>query len=269
VVHDLPVMIELLEKNIVNENDIIINGGTGDFISGMHIPYSLVEEQQKVTCFPKSCNIVLDLLIKKHFRLWESLATLENDGVVEKILLEELSLLKDENIDEQTIHGLYEYLEFQNRQSKYAISRQRIYEFLRLEWQLPLWTKDYLEFWQSVPAHLKLRQKLYRETLVEANWGGVWQGSEWQFERYISPKWMKNLVRPVCKLLCAPAGKEAWHKFEKRFLLYWMDVLGWQGIIPYHLVATDRRKARHFVAWHTEIYLNQQGLNYNGNKAVS
>lgn len=264
VVHDLPVMMELLEKNVVKLDDILINGGTGDFISGMHIPYSLVEDQQKVTSFPEACQKVLNLLINKHFRLWGSLVAPENDSVIEKLLLEELSLFKEENIDEQTIHGLYEYLEFQNRQSKYAISRQRIYEFLDLEWQLPLWNKDYLEFWQKVPSHLKLRQCLYRETLIKANWGGVWQGPEWNFERYISPNWMRNAVRPVCKALCAPVGKKAWHRFEKRFLLYWMDVLGWQGIIPYLQVVTDKRKARHFVAWHTELYLNRKGLHFDG-----
>ena len=37
--------------------------------------------------------------------------------------------------------GLYEFSEFKNRQTKYVITVQRVYEFFGYEWRLPLWDK--------------------------------------------------------------------------------------------------------------------------------
>ena len=52
-----------------------------------------------------------------------------------------LSYIKQtvENFEEKDSRKLYERLEFINRQSKYVINGQRLYEFFGYEWRLPLW----------------------------------------------------------------------------------------------------------------------------------
>ena len=262
VVHDLPAIQYLLDREIIDKKSIIINGNSGDYITGLHIqpPVSqgLLDGPER-----QRTSIIADTIVKKHFRLWSGLATAANDAVIKSALLGEIDALDLGSVPPQGAHGLYEYLEFQDRQAKYVISRQRIYEYLGLEWRLPLWSRDYLDFWQTVPLEYKREQKLYAQMLEHRNWGGVW-GPGWTFPRYVSPGWMRWLVRPAAMVLCAPLGRAAWHEFERRYLGYWTDLLAFQTVVPYRQAALDRRGARHLVAWHTEAYLGRKRLTWEG-----
>jgi asparagine synthase (glutamine-hydrolysing) len=263
VVHDLPAIHDLLERRVIDRQSIIVNGNSGDYISGLHIQPPVNQVLPDLD-YEAAVDTVVSTLIRKHFRLWESLATAENDRRVASQLRAELDELDIAQLGADQIHGLYEYLEFQDRQSKYVISRQRIYEFLGVEWRLPLWSRTYLDFWQSVPLRLKRGQSLYARMLNNSNWGGVWQGQDWSFPRYVSPPWMRHGVRPLAMALCLPFGKSNWHRFERRFLSYWMDLFALQAIESYPRIAFDRRGARHLVAWHTEAYLRRKRVAWDG-----
>ncbi len=130
-----------------------------------------------------------------------------------------------------TDHGLYEYAEFQDRQCRYVITGQRIYEFLGHEWRLPLWDNDYLQFWERVPLAEKAGQGLYARMLTNANWGGVWQDVP------VNRKTIRPLslipFRLAAKLLHAPFGRERWHRFERRYFQYWMDATCNAACVPY------------------------------------
>ena len=263
VVHDLPAIQQLLDRGVIDRQAIVVNGNSGDYITGLHIQPPVNQGLPDMT-HEQRVDVVIATILKKHFRLWQSLATPANDQIVAAQLRSEINLLGVGEVSAEQAHGLYEYLEFQDRQSKYVISRQRIYEFLDLEWRLPLWSRDYLDFWQPVPLRLKRGQSLYARMLKNRNWGGVWQGSEWHFPSRVSPPWMRWGVRPLARALCLPFGRSAWEKFERHFLRYWTDLLAYQAIEPYRRVALDRRGGRHFVAWHTEAYLRRKGLRFNG-----
>lgn len=178
-------------------------------------------------------------------------------------LATELDRLPDEAMSSTGSYAAYEALELQDRQSKYVIARQRIYEFLGLQWRLPLWDDAYLDFWQQVPLAHKAGQVLYRDVLQATNWGGVWQGPDWQFPPRVEPAWIRA-PRQLLRLAHAPFGSNRWHRFERRYLSYWMDIFAWQAIVPYRQIITDTRGARHLVAWHTQAYLNAKGLTYGG-----
>ena len=51
------------------------------------------------------------------------------------------------------LFGLIELLEYENRQTKYVVNSQRIYDFYNLSWLLPLWNKSYIKFWEKVPLN--------------------------------------------------------------------------------------------------------------------
>ena len=61
--------------------------------------------------------------------------------------------------DFENFHRIYEILEFEDRQVKYVINGQRLYEFFGYEWRLPLWDSLYLNFWEKVPLEYKFDQK--------------------------------------------------------------------------------------------------------------
>jgi asparagine synthase (glutamine-hydrolysing) len=263
VVHDLPAISALLDQGQMAKDAIVVNGNSGDYISGLHIQPPIRDGLADMSHDQRK-DIIVSTMTRKHYRLWTALATPERDSIVEHLLRQEIDRLPLSEIGSTEAHGVYEYLEFQDRQSKYVVSRQRLYEFMGVDWRLPLWSRDYLDFWQTVPLHFKRGQTLYANMLRRKNWGGVWQGDQWQFPRYVTPRWMAYGVRPFARAACLPFGAKAWQKFERRFLSYWTDLFALQAIEPYHRVALDKRGARHLVAWHTEAYLARKGIAWDG-----
>ena len=82
-----------------------------------------------------------------------------------------------------------------NRQIKWVIKRQKIYDFFSLSWALP--DADFRAF-GSGPLQYKLQQNLFVGMLREQNWGAFKDipGNE---ARFVSPKWMRYGVRPFFK----------------------------------------------------------------------
>jgi hypothetical protein len=68
----------------------------------------------------------------------------------------------------------------------------------------------------------------------------------------------------VGKALCAPRGRAAWHRFERRFLQYRMDVLCLYAAIPYRRIALDKRDGASVMSWINEVYLAAKGLDGAG-----
>lgn len=259
----LPVHL-LMQDGYIAPDAVIVNGQSGDFITGNHIPAALAAPAAAGGALEQAA---FDAFLAKHFRLWRSLASPANDALVVARLRR---LMAEEGVamdDPATAYGVYEFLENDVRQAKYVVNGQRCYEYLGLDWRLPLWDSLFLDFYETAPLSAKVNQSLYREMLLQQDWGGVWAGAEWKADRYVSPGWMRVGVRPFFKLLHAPLGRERWHRFERRFLAYWMEITGGQALRPYWTVAGDRRGARHFVAWHTEAYLADKGLRYDGTPA--
>lgn len=259
---DLPAIRVLQRDGYIPPDGILVNGNSGDFISGNHI---LGRLRQPVTDLSpeQRRKLVLETMVRKHFRLWGALATPDNDDLVRTRLEREIDAAGAVFEDPAAVHGVFEYLEHQDRQSKYVISGQRIYEYAGHDWRLPLWDCAYLDFWRTVPLRAKAGQSLYRAMLHGRNWAGVWQGREWQFPQTVVPAWLR-LPRLALKALHAPLGREAWHQFERRYLRYWMGNLMGSTIHPYLHVASDRRGARHGLAWLDEAYLRRKGLDWDG-----
>ncbi len=238
----------LIEQGYIKKEDILVNGNSGDFISGGHIPKSA--KNWKMTNNKKSIiNEISDVHIKKHYCLWDKLYNPINTKIIKNELQKILNSIKIDDTKHNMIHGFLEYLEFENRQSKYVVNFQRVYDYYELNWLLPLWNKSFITFWSNVPLEFKIGQKLYRETLNEMNLGLVW-GKEFEFEHRIQPYWA-ILIRFIFKIFFIFLGKNKWHKFDKRYFSYWTDNLCGQAILPYKTIITNNNGARHFVSWHT------------------
>ena len=242
---------ELLSSGVLQPNAIIVNGNSGDFISGGHIPGIFFNEQ--ISC-SLEIDSVINEIIKKHFSLWTNQ---RHPAVIErlkKIIFDELVEEGLTNHDARALFGVFEFSEFTNRQSKFVIGGQRIYEFFDLDWELPLWDHTLLDFWGKVPLSLKKNQLLYQNTLFHNNWGGVWLDFPIN-KKNISPAWIRPL-RNMLKIGFAPFGRENWHNFERRYLAYFTDVVGNYSIYPYRDIVSSKSIARNSVAWHVYHYLD-------------
>ena len=260
-VQDLPQIVGLKDEGFIPDDAVFCNGNSGDYISGAHIvpemrtPASGRSEQERLAR-------ITGALFNKHFALWKVLQLPDNRACIKRQLRASLARADATLGDPAADYGLYEYAEFQDRQCKFVVTGQRIYEFLGHEWRLPLWDKAYLDFFEDVPLDGKAGQRLYADMLTEQNWGGVWRDVPVN-AKTIRPHWLRPL-RSLTKLAHAPLGREAWHRFERRYFQYWMGGAGQSAIKPYRVTARDRRGARNALAWLTEDYLNWHGLGFDG-----
>jgi asparagine synthase (glutamine-hydrolysing) len=253
---DYAAIARLREEGWMGDDVLVINGQSGDFISGNHIPATLGPGTSMETRGP-----VIDALIAKHHSLWRSLWTQDRLSLVRRELEAELDAFGAPQNPGDMGYALYEAVEYDNRQSKYTIGGQRVYECLGIDWAMPLWDRPFVEFWKKAPLEAKFGQRLYRETLDRLNWGGVWHDID--AARRIVPRWVRP-VRLAAKAAAAPFGRKRWHAIDRRLFTYPTDPVCNYAHLPYLKVATDRRGFRNAVSWFTEGYLGRHGLPWDG-----
>jgi|APSaa5957512535_1039671.scaffolds.fasta_scaffold27802_2 asparagine synthase (glutamine-hydrolysing) len=251
--------ISLLKQNpLVDDDAIIVNGNTGDFISGGH-----VNKISDVEYMPKNISeINWDYFLQKHYSLWEDLRFETNDSYIVSELKKILFLRFTTLIDFEKCHySIMECLECIGRQSKYVAAQQRTYEYFGYEWRLPLWSDEMLDFWEHIPYKYKFGQNLYIETLRENNWGGVWLDTKAN-DKKINPCLLR-WTRTFFKIFFIPIGKSKWHRFERNALKYFIHPSYALTIVPYLKILFDYRGYRSKDSWLSYKMLKSEGLENN------
>jgi asparagine synthase (glutamine-hydrolysing) len=247
----------LATKGLLQSDAIIVNGNSGDYITGAHAPVTLIDAPEPADPAARK-RMAVDAVLSKHFRLWDAMARPENDRALSRLLGHEARAAGVQFGPDERLYGIHEMLEYQDRQSKYVVSGQRTYEGLGYAWRLPLWDDEIIEFFRNAPPELKRRQTLYRRSLERMNWGGVWRDIPVN-AKTITPAWIRP-IRFAAKLALSPFGKRKWHRFERRAFTWWMDPLRASVIVPYRKALMDRAGARHAGAWIADAYLTQHGI---------
>jgi asparagine synthase (glutamine-hydrolysing) len=200
---DIVPLRKLQRQKILPDDAVLINGNSGDFITGGHIPSVLTQDDLTEDTFYRT-------IIEKHFSLWLHLnPTIDLDRIREKIkqvLSEHLGVLDQRAAD-------FELWEWQERQAKYVVNGQRTYDFLNVAWELPLWHDEYLHFWSAVPVALKYRQKLYADYLDSYDFKGLFKTFKPALWRWPGNAW---LVIPLAQMLGICGGQ----KMKNRFYHY-------------------------------------------------
>lgn len=203
----------LREHGLLSDESIIINGQTGDFISGGHVhgqhfPY--LDAQKRY-----SLDLVKDAIIKKHYNLINTLSIQDMEKITNKI--SSLLDLSNEQRDRNALMKLYELWEWQERQCKYVINGQRIYDFFGYDWYLPLWDNEYLFFWKEIDYENKINQNLYKAYLDHYDYCGLFKSF-----KPIIWNWQGGsmLTLPVARMLKIVFGETASKNFYK-LCNYW------------------------------------------------
>jgi len=196
------------EKYITDvENTIIINGQSGDFISGGHVFGYHLKEIDPNGIY--NCKIIIDAIICKHYSLNNVLLKKYRGAISDKIM-QELEVDKKSNFSGEELIKLYERWECEERQSKYVINGQRSYDFRNIGWHIPLWDSELMDFWSKMPYKYKVNQNLYKEYLEKENLYGLFKDfnpSIWNWQR------SGMVVFPLAKLVGMFFGDNAKDKF--------------------------------------------------------
>ena len=239
----------LINNRFINKNDIIINGNSGDFISGGHIPSNIPRLNIKKNEIEKKINKIMLYHFDKHYSLWETLKNKKNKKIIKKELIQQIKNKFKHKI--MPLYAIIEFLEYDNRQTKYVVNSQRIYDFYNIKWLLPLWNRSFIKFWEKVPMKYKINQKLYRDTLRGINYANVWT-DDFNFKFYLSPKWI-IYVRFIFKLFFFFIGKKEWRLFEKKYINYWSENIYGFSSVSYLDFINNKNIARNYVSIYTLI----------------
>ena len=259
-IQDLFAIHQMREAKQVPDDAIFINGQSGDFITGNHVPVSFdyVPSDKSQQARRKR---IQDALITKHFSLWQDLKTETNLDGIRSSINEIIDDLVPGGLETDEDHGVYEAIEFQERQAKFVVSGQRVYEFFGYDWRLPLWDRAYCDLFERMPLTAKLGQSLFREVLEEENWGGVWRPL--LPKRIVTPahaRWLRMAASAPVKLL---SGQSGWREFDKRFFLHMTDPLCIVHTVPWREAILDRRGFKHGVSFRCRQYLQRHGFDIN------
>ena len=244
---------KLINKNYLDiKTDLIMNGQSGDFISGNHIPNFLFEKNDE-----NISNLIektLDYIIFKHFNLWSE-DKINDDQLIIRNKIKEIYFSMAKNSHD--IIGNYEKFEFENRQVKWVIGQQKVYDFFNLNSYLPLWSITLLDFFsQKINLEQKKEQQLYKELLIKKNYSGVWKSIP------INPKEKFGLffrfIRFFFKCIFFFFGKSRWHRFEKKYLSYFMDSTYVTSFYKYFDYIKTKKIPRNAVALMARDFLEKQ-----------
>jgi len=254
---DLDELRRLYECGYLPHDAVIINGQSGDYLTGNHVPAALWSDPGPAMDKSARWNRILDASVAKHFSLWRHLLTGGHVERIKRLLRAEIEAwggaISEANLD----FALYEQSEYDNRQTHYVVQGQRAYDYLGFDWRLPLWDSALVKFFESVPLAAKRQQRLYRNTLQRLNWGGVWRlpvNRTW-----VTPAWLRP-VRLAVKFAVAPLGREIWHDLERRWFAWHMNTTCSYAIVAAGTVRRDRRGFRNAFSWHVEDYLVKKGI---------
>ena len=119
-----------ISKNL-EPNTVFINGNSGDFITGGHIPKTafLINHNEKIN---RNFEIIFNEYFNKHFSLFPYKKNKKNYAIIKDKYNE---LLKRYHIEKNSnLYSLFEYFELIDRQSKFTIQCQKTFEFMNYDW---------------------------------------------------------------------------------------------------------------------------------------
>jgi len=249
---DILPLIKLRDSAALADNSVIINGQTGDFISGGHIPERLFDSAMTVGSF-------LEAILDRHYSLWKSLLTPQNLDIVAPRIRKILSLDGSKNapLNNGSAIALWEQFEYETRQAKYIVNGQRCYDFLGLRWMLPLWDGKLVEFWRNVPPTLKREQSLYRSTWQVWNYKGTFSKITRPVTAWSRP--VSSVVVPLsiaARLLCGRSRRDRWINYARyfdRFGTHYQTV-GWRKFVAH---AHD---ARNSTSLYAKVWLKENHI---------
>ena len=154
----------LRDKKLIPDDAIIINGQSGDYITGGHVSDLWFSERKFKD------KDLFKTLFEKHYDLWKELKTERNFDVLKERVVELLPLNWRKTKSEEGGASLEEAWEYDGRQTCLVANGQKSYDFFGYDWEMPLWDKALVDFCSELPLEQKRKQKLYKVYLKEYNY---------------------------------------------------------------------------------------------------
>jgi|APSaa5957512535_1039671.scaffolds.fasta_scaffold14178_3 asparagine synthase (glutamine-hydrolysing) len=236
-------------SKVTPDEVVFINGNTGDFINGSHIPATHNNWQ--------SLDDVVEYVYDKHYSMWGYMKNDHNKSRITNLLINDLySRIPEKNLADLGYESLYEIIEYHGRQSHLIVTNQRTYDFFGSDWRMPFWDARYVEFWESVGICNRINHSLYSEAIQEWNLGGVWANIPIN-KKSIKPNWIAPLRFFTKGVLYSLNKKHLWKQAERNIFYYWLEPYRSYYKEDYKDILLDNRGQRYYMSWWIEDYLKR------------
>jgi asparagine synthase (glutamine-hydrolysing) len=222
-----------LAKNKYYDSDsIIVNGYSGDFLFGGHIP-------EELALFPSS-ELLIRKLMAKHCSQFDTPALRPAWRKIQKDLVDRFLPNRVEQTPEQ-LCSLYEQWDWKERQTKAVVNGVRLYEYYGFNWALPLWDRQLVSFWSTVPLQFKLNQRMHIQYLKQYNYRGAFDTLRSVNEIWpLSMRWLTTGSR-IIELVLGEKGKDRFLS-DAFYFSYFRNQLGFVGRQKYREYCSTTRR---------------------------
>ena len=161
----------LKENKIIKDYAVIVPGHTGDFISGGHL---------NKTNIGSYTNIIVDSIIQKHY-------------ILNSLSLKDIKEIKYKKLNylEASFCSIDDNFNLKERQSKFIVNANRVYEFFGYKHTIPLWDKELIEFFKTLPLKYKLNSYFYEKVILDH----IFDDLNIRYEKIRNPA--RNLIKKI------------------------------------------------------------------------
>tara|TARA_Y100000590_G_scaffold185075_1_gene210853 strand:+ start:4717 stop:6276 length:1560 start_codon:yes stop_codon:yes gene_type:complete len=236
-----------MNKENFLKNKIVINGQSGDYISGSHLT--------KFINYSKKSKIknLYEYIIKKHYSLWKNLVNKKNISFIKKKINKSFGKLV---IKKKNLKMLYEYWEWKERQSKLVVNGNKAYDFFNVEWEMPLWDKEIMKFFEKIPLKDKINQNFYINFLKKKNYRNIFNDLRSEPEVWVG---IYKIIKFVGFFLNFIPVKDIKEKFYKR-MYYYSNDKNQYGMLGKEIFLKNYKKSRNTVSFFSKYYLEENNL---------
>ena len=154
----------MLKRGIIDKNSVFIPGFCGDLLGGSYIPL-FAKSKAWLTVF--SLLSFKKIIYADYFYLSNKVTTQEKKLILKSIEKEVATMGQYNDTSVESRIDMHDRWITEEKASKYVVNAVRLYEHFGMEWRLPLWDDQLMDFWYSIPYTLKQNDKLYDQYLFE------------------------------------------------------------------------------------------------------
>ena len=190
------------------------------------------------------------IFAKKHFSLIQNITPLQRNWMKLYETWIKSSYIK---LELDNLYSLWQLMEWQERQSFYVVHQVKAYDYLELEWAMPLWNGELMNLYKEIPLKFQINQRLYISYLKNWNYKGLFDPLR------ISPKsWARFnlLIIFIAKIIQLTLGDEK-RKIFYKILDYYSTNNYQYNYFTFKKYLKNSQKIRNAVTLFTnENYLN-------------
>lgn len=246
----------LVDTQRLPQDAILVPGHTGDFVAGGHIPMVVFEKEN--LAYAELINALVDRHLSNAPHVNCTLMT--SQALCQRVS-DAIDLPYDGTSD--NFANLYEYWEWQERQAKYIANCVRVYDQFNLDWWMPLWDKEFVAFWETVPLVLR-RGRLWFMDWIDAEFLSC---AGLEHEKIIHASKNQSLGLRVAKQFMGilPAGVikmvrtyRMRHSSIQEVKNHINHPLAFGGLVPRESLTSYLSQGYNIIGMYTDLHLNNE-----------